>query len=261
MATISDSFMTFLIVDDEHASRRVLIEILRRIVPDATVVQAEDAVEALRLCATQQFDVAFLDIEMPGQSGTVLAEQLLALPDPPLIVFATASSDHAVKAFDLNAIDYIVKPFAEDRVSLALTRVNAARNNRVLKEEREQALRRYLAPKEAEQRRLWAESSNGARLLVNFSEIGWISARDKEVFIRTAKDELRVRLSLSELCDRLPASTFVRVHRSHVVNINLAREVIPWDSHSMTLIMGDQDRTEIPVGRKYVKALKAIAGW
>lgn len=68
-------------------------------------------------------------------------------------------------------------------------------------------------------------------------------------------------MTLNELNEKLPADTFVRIHRSHIVNINLAREVIPWDSHSMTLIMGDADKTELPVSRKYVKQLKTIAGW
>jgi len=158
-------------------------------------------------------------------------------------------------------VDYVIKPFTSARIAEAINRAAGLLNNDALRSQQAHSIRQLVEESSASLSKLWAERSNGARVLVDFSEIGWASARDKEVFIRTSREELKVRMSLGQLETSLPVDTFVRVHRSHIVNINLAREVIPWDSHSMTLIMGDREKTEIPVSRKYIQQLKAITGW
>lgn len=252
---------TVLLVDDEQPSRLALATLIREVRPDAVLIEAADSQFALQSAEQERLDIAFVDIDMPGQNGIELAEQLMNIDKPPMIVFATASNEHAVRAFELNAIDYVVKPFTLTRIEQALARVEITLSNAAARLAYAQSLRGLSKKSSSNFSKLWAERSNGARVLIGFSEIGWASARDKEVYVRTAREELRVRMTLNDLADSLPDNIFVRVHRSHLVNINLAREVIPWDSHSMTLIMGDTENTEIPVSRKYVKQLKKIAGW
>jgi DNA-binding LytR/AlgR family response regulator len=122
-------------------------------------------------------------------------------------------------------------------------------------------LMRYLSHQRPSINKLWAERTNGERLLVNFDEIGWAESRDKNIYIQLAQQELRVRTTLSELAALLPPEQFIRVHRSFLVNLNLVREAVPWDSHTFTLVMGDPKGTHIPVGRKYAHQLRKIVGW
>jgi two-component system LytT family response regulator/two-component system response regulator LytT len=250
-----------LIVEDEQPSRDALFSLVQRIHADTQIVAVENTARALESVMHQNFDLVFLDINLPGQNGIEFAENLLKLAAPPLIIFATASDRHAVRGFELNIIDYIVKPFQECRVRQALARVEHILASKEASEQHHRSVQAVVDESLTCVNKLWAERENGARVLVAYDDIGWASASNKEVFIRTASEELSVRLTLGALQALLPENTFVRVHRSHLVNINLAREVITWDSHSMTLIMGDRNQTEIPVSRKYAFALKQIGGW
>lgn len=252
---------TILVVDDELESVFSLSRLIQKLLLDVTILQAVDCESALSYATEQPVDLAFLDIEMPGQNGIALAAALLKLAKPPVIIFVTASNDYAVSAFELNAVDYVLKPFSPERVKEALSRAESRLVESKSRQHYARAVSDSITGSMAGASKLWAERGNGARLLINFSDIGWASARDKEVFVRLANEELRVRMSLSELERLLPSDTFVRVHRSHLINIQLAREIITWDSHSMTLVMGDVEKSEIPVSRSYVHQLKQIAGW
>lgn len=250
-----------LVVDDEALSRDFLSSLLCKANSHVDVHQVNNADEALKYVLSQHVDIAFLDIDMPGLNGLVLAENLLRLKDPPVIVFATGAAEHAVRGFELQVVDYVLKPFLAMRVDKALARAIEALSASAAKNTHLEAVQQVVNQSLADVNKLWAERVNGARVLVDFEHIGWAQARDKEVFIRTANEELTMRLTLNALQARLPSPPFVRVHRTWMVNINLVREVIPWDSHSLTLMMGDKDKTEIPVSRTYTGALKHITGW
>jgi len=231
------------------------------LVVDDEVKHAENGENALNHVLNKRVDIAFLDIDMPGLNGLVLAENLLRLKEPPVIIFATASPDYAVRGFELQVVDYLLKPFQQDRVAEALVRAQRVLNEKAGKKVHHGEVQRVLNHALSEVDKLWAERRNGARILVDFNLIGWAQAREKEVFVRTATEEMKVRLTLNALQERLDSAQFVRVHRTWIVNIDLVREVIPWDSHSMTLIMGDKEKTEIPVSRTYSGAFKQITGW
>lgn len=258
---MSVSVRQVLIVEDEPLSRELLADIINTLKPDVRILAVGTGKDAFDTVLNGGVDVAFLDIDLPDQSGIELAENLLKLSSPPVIVFATASMQHAVLGFELNVADYIVKPFQVDRVEQALNRAAQIHADKEAHAEYAASLQRVLSEGLQGLNKIWAERENGSRVLVPHEHIGWAVARDKAVYIRTATEELSVRLTLDSLEEELPEHTFMRVHRSHLVNINLAREVISWDSHSMTLIMGDENKTEIPVSRKYVSMLKKIVGW
>jgi DNA-binding LytR/AlgR family response regulator len=252
---------SILVVDDELPARRELGRILKSHDACATCVEAANGRQALAYLSEYDCPIVFLDIQMPGQNGLVVAEQMMARRAPPLIIFATAYEQHAVKAFELNAIDYILKPYRPSRVHQALEKAIATLSKRDETERRLEELMRYLSHQRPSIKKIWAERTNGERLLVNFSEIGWAESRDKKIYIQLAQQELRVRSTLSELAGLLPPEQFIRVHRSFLVNLNLVREAVPWDSHTFTLVMGDAKQTQIPVGRKYAHQLRQISGW
>ena len=252
---------SILVVDDELPARRELQRTLKSHDAYASCVEAANGRQALARLDEHDCPIVFLDIEMPGQNGLVVAEQMMARTSPPLIIFGTAYEQHAVKAFELNAIDYILKPYRASRVHQALDKAIATLSKTNETERRLEELTRYLSHQRPSLKKLWAERTNGERLLVNFDEIGWAESRDKKVYIRLAQQELRVRRTLSELGALLPSEQFIRVHRSFLVNFNLVREAIPWDSHTFTLVMGNAKQTKIPVGRKYAPQLRQIIGW
>ena len=250
-----------LVVDDETLSRHLLSGMLQSASSRVEIHEAKNGEDALTHVFSHRIDIAFLDIDMPGLNGLVLAENLLKLVDPPIIVFATGAARHAVRGFELQVVDYVLKPFLQKRVTEALTRAIRALSAASAKKTHLEGIQQIVNHSLADVDKLWAERVNGARMLVDFESIGWAQAREKEVFVRTATEELKIRLTLNALQERLSSPPFVRVHRTWLVNINLVREVIPWDSHSMTLIMGDKGKTEIPVSRTYTGALKHISGW
>lgn len=252
---------SLLITDDEAPARRELQRLLSSLEPRLSIHQAENGEQALQQVRQQLGDIVFLDIDMPGLSGLQVAEQLLQMPAPPLVIFATAWSEHAVRGFELQALDYLLKPYRRARVREALDRALQTLQQREQRQTREQALGRFLNQQQPSIQRLWAEDAVGNRRLLAYADIHTVEARDKQVFAQTDAGELRIRTTLGELEQSLPAEQFMRVHRSWIVNLNRVQEVIPWDSHSLTLVLQGPAKREIPVGRTYADGLRQLVGW
>ncbi|HHH39042.1 MAG TPA: response regulator transcription factor [Sedimenticola sp.] len=241
-----------LIVDDEPLAREELLELLAELDPSLECQLAADGKAALARDREQPHAVVFLDIGMPGHDGVWVAERLMLRQPPPVLVFTTAHREHALRGFELNAVDYLLKPFGPARLAQALEKVKKALSPVAVQP----------AAGNAGDNRLWAEQGNGNRILVDADRLLWAEARDKRVFLHTTGGELlRARVTLSQLEAHLPADRFLRVHRAYLVNLDRVREIIPWDSHSMTLVMDDAAASEIPVGRNYAARLKGFVGW
>jgi len=252
---------SLLITDDEAPARRELQRLLSSLEPRLAIHLAENGEQALQQIEQQHCDIIFLDIDMPGLSGLQVAEQLLQLPQPPLVIFATAWSEHAVRGFELQALDYILKPYRRARVRAALDRALNSLQQSEQRQAREQSLGHFLDQQQPSIQRLWAEDAIGNRRLLGYTDIHSAEARDKQVYVHTDAGELRVRTTLGELEQRLPTEQFMRVHRSWIVNLNRVQEVIPWDSHSLTLVLQGPAKREIPVGRTYADGLRQLVGW
>ncbi len=216
--------MKILIVDDERPAREELRWLLGQLDSALEPDEAGSAAVALDLLRRGDYDVVFLDINMPGLSGLQLAELLDELPRRPLVVFATAYSGHAARAFELEAADYLVKPFDEVRVGKALER-----------------LRRRLAaaPTPApDPLRLWVELENENLKPLDLDAVAWFEARDKQVFAHAPGGPYRVRQTLKELEAWLPPN-FARVHKAAVVNVEHVVEAVPWFSGNYRLRLED----------------------
>lgn len=231
-----------LVVDDEAPARSELRFLLGEAGGVEVVGEAGNAVEALQLIKAIPYDVIFLDIDMPGLSGVQLAEALMAHPRPPAIIFVTAHSEHAVKAFEVRATDYLVKPVELERLKAAIARLTPVAEQ---------------APARVD--RILVEKA-GKRLLIPVEEILYIMAKDDYSYLHTAAERYLSTMSLASLETKLEQAGFFRIHRRYLVNLSRVKEVVPMYGGTLLLTLTDMDSTQIPVSRRRVPALKKALG-
>ncbi|GJM42321.1 MAG: DNA-binding response regulator [Ardenticatenaceae bacterium] len=259
--------MQILIADDEKPARGELRYILQQLAATAVYHEATNGQEALDLVANEPIDVVFLDINMPGINGLAAAAAISERPDPPLIIFATAYDAHAVRAFELAALDYVVKPFSEQRLAQTMIRIRQALAERGTYLERQQALKGYLETVSSETStrprltKLWGIRENDTRVLVDYQNILWLEADSKKVYLNNAAGErLLVRHTLKELEARLEPHDFIRIHKAYLVNLNQIAELVPWFSGTYQIRLNDNAQTELPLSRQYAQTLKQKTG-
>lgn len=256
--------MHILIADDEAPARSEIRYILETLAPEATFYEATNGADTLKLTEGEPIDVVFLDINMPGLDGLTVAATIIDGPEPPLIVFATAYDEHALQAFELAALDYIVKPFDERRLEQTMDRVRQTLAERDTRVQKQIALRDYLqqAAPASNLTKLWGERENENWRLVDYQDILWVEAQAKKVYMQTTTgDRLLVRYTLKELEPRLRQHNFARVHKGYLVNLNHIAEVVPWFSGTYLIRMANRAQSEIPMSRRYAAQLKKITGW
>lgn len=231
-----------LVVDDEAPARSELRFLLGEAGGVEVVGEAGNAVEALQLINAIPYDVIFLDIDMPGLSGVQLAEVLAGLQRPPAIVFVTAHSEHAVKAFEVHAADYLVKPVEVDRLKQAVARIMPAAT---------------AGPARIE--RIPVEKA-GKKLLISVDDIYYIMAKDDYAYLHTQSERYLSTISLAQLEMKLETAGFFRVHRRFLVNLARVSEVVPMYGGTLLLTLSDTGASQVPVSRRRVPALKRALG-
>lgn len=267
-----------LIIDDEQLAREELKFLLDSIDGVEVVAQGANGIEAVELVEEHHPDLVFLDVQMPGLDGFAAIEQLMARrrklgvdeeSDPmPQIVFATAYDQYAVRAFDVNAVDYLLKPFDRDRVLAAVERVRGRLGNdgRVpvsgepIDAHLDALLRLLKNPQaRAAQPAKIVVQAQSRLLLIDQAEICYAAIDDGVIRIvtRTFEGQSKCR-TLEELMEQLDPAHFWRAHRGFVVSIDHIREVVPWFKSSYQLRMDDKQQTEIPVSRAQTKRLKEL---
>jgi len=255
-----DSALRVMVVDDEQLARDELCYQLEQLAGVEVVAQAGNGLEALSAAGRHEPDLVFLDIQMPGLSGFEVARRLLEREQrSPAVVFVTAFDQHAIEAFEVNAVDYLLKPVDGGRLEQAL-----ARTRRRLSSDRAGGpvngqLERIV--KMMANRQIWRDQvavKVGDRfLLVRAEEIIYASLADESINIVTGQVAGTSNYrTLDELQARLDPEVFWRVHRSHLVNINKIKEIVPWFSRNYILRMKDAKGTEIPVSRSQTKRLR-----
>ncbi|MFP5393425.1 MAG: LytR/AlgR family response regulator transcription factor [Gammaproteobacteria bacterium] len=228
--------MRVLIVDDERPARERLHRLLAQ-EPDVTAVaHARDGVEALQQLDFNP-DVMFLDVQMPEVSGLEVAA---SLPDPaPLVVFATAYDEYAVRAFDANAVDYLLKPFDQARLQRALARV------------RERLATRASAPSPSlpgQAPRQLLVTERAVTRIVRVEDIAWIETADNYVALHTAQGQPLLRQTLAGLLERL-GPAFVRCHRRAAVQLGWIDSVVTFDKGDAELVLRGGMR--VPCSRQF----------
>jgi two-component system LytT family response regulator/two-component system response regulator LytT len=250
---------TALVVDDEPLARDELKYLLSAHKECRVIGEAEDAEGALRQAAELQPDVVFLDIEMPGGSGNEVARFILDGPHPPLVIFATAYKEHAVQAFELGAADYVLKPFEDERLARTIARIESLRTHAGDWEETVARVAARLGQARPKLRKLPVAAKGEIRLL-DYDEILYATARDGSVEVVTKAETYTFNGTMAELDARLSTDSFLRVHKSFMVNLNQVGGVLPWFKGTYWLVMADSKRTEVPVSKSQVKDLKALLG-
>ena len=247
-----------MVVDDEQLAREELCYQLDRLGEVEVVAQAGNGLDALSAIERSQPDVVFLDIQMPGLNGFEVARRLLENPEAPALVFVTAFDQHAVEAFEVNAVDYLLKPVDAGRLEQALARARrrlSLDRPGPLNDQLEQLVKMM---SNRQVRRDQVAVKVGERfLLVHAEEIIYASMADESINIVTGQVAGTSNYrTLDELQARLDPEVFWRVHRSHLVNINKIKEIVPWFSRNYLLRMKDAKGTEIPVSRAQTKRLR-----
>ncbi|SET77013.1 two component transcriptional regulator, LytTR family [Natronincola peptidivorans] len=257
--------LTTLIVDDEYAARHELRFMLSDYECINIVGEATNSQEALKLIKSVAYNLVFLDINLPNTNGIDLGNIIQQMPNPPMIIYVTAYDSYAVKAFDVNATDYILKPIDEDKLKRAINR--AIENYRVQEEPQGNNLEDDLKTHPLEKfhedtkvervNRITAEF-NGKIILIDTNDIIYAYTENESVLIRTHDKVLTSRSSLIALEDKLDSKIFFRSHRSYVVNLNKVLEISPFFNGTYILVMRDKEHTTVPVSRRQAKKLKML---
>ncbi len=253
--------LSAVIVDDEQLARDELAYLLRELDVDI-VAQGKNGVEAINLVKEFSPDLVFLDVQMPGVDGFGVIKKLLDRKVPlPQIIFATAYDQYAVKAFEVNAIDYLLKPFDRKRVSQAVDKVRLKLESAGSPNDQIGTIVKMLEQQQRSPATKVLLKSAGRLFLVDQKDICYASIQDGVItVVATGMEGQSNCRTLEELLDSLDPNMFWRAHRSYLVNINRIKEVVPWFKSSYQIRMEDKKQTEIPVSRAQTKRLRELFG-
>lgn len=249
--------LSALIVDDEKPARDELAYLLKGF-PEVNIVgQARNGLEAVNLIKEKSPDVVFLDVQMPGLDGFGVLKKLVHKKVRlPHVVFATAYDQYAVRAFEVSAVDYLLKPFDKARVGRALARARQFIESEPTGSERFQTLLESLGARTAPPAKLLLKTSQRL-LLVDAEEMVLATIEDGLITIATHEQEGASNYrTLEELQASLDPRRFWRVHRSYLVNVDHIKEVVPWFKSSYQLRMNDRRSSMVPVSRSQTRRLR-----
>jgi len=255
--------LSVLIVDDEKLSRRALRVLLERQSDVRVMAEAADGEEALELIRKHAPDLVLLDVQMPLLGGLELLARL-APAERPHVVFVTAFDQHAIRAFELHAIDYLVKPFCDARFIQAMERAKARVRGGNWREA-EAMLGKLLAQmqtaagpaaKSAPATERLVVKADGEMHFIDQKDIRWIEGQGDFVKIHTARQGVMTRITMQRIVDQLDSARFLRIHKSSIVNLAFVRRLKPVMARSLGVEL--DDGTVLPVGRSYRLALEKV---
>ena len=270
------------LVDDEQLARDELGYLLEQMGGIEVIGQAGNGVEALTAIDRLQPDVVFLDVQMPGLTGFEVARRMVEAQNPSHIIFVTAFDRHAIEAFEVNAVDYLLKPVDQARLELAVQRARRRVDAERLDDKRVEPGRGTAAAQPEIDAQLTGAGLNAQlerivqlvaerqgrreRLAIKVGERFLLVQADEIIYASLSEESIAVATdqhvgtsnyrTLDELHARLDPDVFWRVHRSHLVNINKIKEIVPWFSRNYILRMKDEKATEIPVSRMQTRRLR-----
>lgn len=233
------------VADDEAPARLRIIDLLRRDSQVAAIIEAADGLAAVEIIQNRRPDLVFLDVQMPELNGLEVIAEVGADRMPPT-VFVTAYDEHAIRAFEANALDYLLKPFSDERFEMTMARVSIRMDERSVREFGRRILRilSKAPPGDLPLDRLVVKSGGSIRF-VRVADIDWIEAAGVYANLHIGGKELLYRAALNELAERLDPVRFVRVHRSAIVNIESILRLEPISHGEFDVILKDGSRSRI----------------
>ena len=240
--------MHILIVDDEPLARNELAYLLERCEGVTSIVESESIEEALEKMLLHEIDLIFLDIHLTSESGLTLANKINQLKNPPMIIFATAYDEYAIKAFELNATDYVLKPFELPRIQDAVQKawVSYQKEHIHLQKNKPESLKTI--PIQMDER----------IYIVKIDDIIAVAVENGITTIYTIEKDYITNEPLNAYEEKVKGHAFLRVHRSYLLNVKEILEIQPWFNHTFLVTMSNQ--AKIPVSRHYMKQFKEEVG-
>ncbi len=253
---MNKELITCIIADDEMLARDVIRNFLSDFNEIKIIAECENGLTTLNTINELDPDLVFLDIQMPEIDGLTLLKEL---KKPPLIIFTTAFNQYAIKAFEINAIDYLLKPFDKERFSMAVTKVLNHKNDNTSIENKistlQNSLNEFIHGDKKFVSRLLIKG-NDAYSILNTRDVTWFEAYSDYVKIHTKEKTYLKNISLNELESKLDPSQFIRIHRSTMVNINYIKELKPYfnGEYHINLTTGEQ----LKLSRSYKEKISQI---
>jgi two-component system LytT family response regulator len=240
--------MKAIIVEDEILAQQELSWLIKEHSKVEVVATFEDGLDVLKYLQHHDVDAIFLDINIPSLDGVLLAQNISKFANRPFIIFITAWKEHAVEAFELEAFDYILKPYQESRIIGMLQKLEAAGQQRNTSTPASSAVRENITINLIKDERI---------IVTDINDIYYAEAHEKMTFVYTRRESYVMSMNITEFCSRLPESHFFRCHRSYCVNLNKIREIEPWFNNTYILRLRDLD-FEVPVSRSKVKEFRQL---
>jgi two-component system LytT family response regulator len=246
-----------LVVDDEAPARRRTIDLLRRDCRIETILEAADGMAAVSAIQQQRPDLVFLDVQMPELDGLGVIDAIGA-DQMPLTVFITAYDQHAIRAFEANALDYLLKPFSDERFEAAMGRATARLDELNIREFGQRMMKMVSSVQPTGRWDRLVVKSGGTTRFIRVTDIDWIEAAGVYANLHVAGKELLYRAALNDLAERLDPRRFVRVHRSAIVNIESILHLEPISHGEFDVVLKNGSRTR--VSRTYRAQLETRLG-
>ena len=245
--------MKVVLIDDEMLARAIVKEYLQKYPDYEIVAECNDGFEGLKAIQHYKPDLVFLDIQMPKINGF---EMLELVEDPPRVIFTTAFDEFAMKAFESHAIDYLLKPFSQERFDKALLKCMQLNHPQPQKQQTK-TLVDSMTSSEIKQHRVIVKDGGKIRI-IPLSQISYIEAADDYVKIHTAENNFLKNKTMQYFEDQLDESQFIRIHRSYIVNIALINRIEPYekDGHLVLLTNG----IKLQVSKTGYTKLKQVLG-
>jgi len=254
---MNDALRT-LVVDDEKLARDRLAGFLGAIGGVEVIGEATNGVEAVDLIQRSRPDLVFLDVQMPGMDGFEVLRALRGAA--PEVIFATAYDEYAIRAFEVQAVDYLLKPFARARVAEAVDRVRTRLGQGRGGLDVEEVVRRLEETRKACITQVPVHSGRRI-LLLPVEDIRWFGVEHRLVYAHTGERAYMTNATLRELETRLDPDAFFRVHKASLVNLRHVKEIVPWFGGRYKLVMRDHAGSEVAVSRSQARALRARLRW
>lgn len=246
--------MKAIIVEDEFPAREELKYFIKNFSKIEILNEFDNGVEVLKFIQAKIVDVIFLDINIPLLDGMLLARTINNFKFKPKIVFITAYKEHAVDAFELEAFDYILKPYSDDRIISMLNKLEKSYSSNISIDNKLEEEKKFVQKSKASSISLW---KNDKLRVVNIKDIYYCEARERETIVYTKDSEYIVKESIKEFEKNLDTNLFFKTHRSYIVNVSKINEIIPWFNNTYKLKLDDIN-SEIPVSRSKIKDFRII---
>lgn len=240
--------MKAIIVEDEYLAQQELSWMIQQHSNITIEACFSDGVDVLKYLQNHQTDVIFLDINIPSLDGMLLAKNIAMFAVRPQIVFITAWKEYAVEAFELEAFDYILKPYQESRIVTMLHKLENHWQSQTIP---------HPSTSGSHSPQTINLVKNERIIVTDINDICYAEAHEKLTIVYTRRDQYIMSMSISEFCQKLPESQFFRCHRSFCVNLNKIREIEPWFNNTYILKVHEME-FQIPVSRSRVKAFRQL---